>query len=356
MGILEKLASKEIKRRDFMKLCAAVTAAFSLPKTFSKDIAYATEKAMKKPAVIWLSGQDCAGCTESLLASINPSAAELVLDVLSIRYHENIMAGAGYLATKALEETIAEGKYILVVEGSIPKADDRFCTVGGKNFKDIVMESAKNAAVVIGVGSCASYGAGIPGATPSQGAGVADFVKDKPVINLPTCPLKPTHLVATIMYYLTSQNVPKLDEYKRPLAFYSTLLHDNCPRRGQFEKGNFLADWNEPAQKEYCLLLKGCKGPKTYTDCAQVWWNEGANFCINAGAPCAGCSQPEFYGGFTPLYDKQEIFNIGPDKSLNLDTVGMVMTGAAVAGAAIHAIGRVVSDKHKEVENKKEAL
>jgi hydrogenase small subunit len=158
------------------------------------------------------------------------------------------------------------------------------------------------------------------------------------------------------MYYLTSKTVPALDQYKRPLAFYSTLLHDNCPRRGQFEKGNYLTDWNDTAQKEYCLLLKGCKGPKTYTDCAQVWWNEGANFCINAGAPCAGCSQPEFYGGFTPLYDKQEIFNIGPDKSLNLDTVGMAMTGAAVVGAAIHGIGRLMSDSDQKDENKKEAL
>lgn len=350
MGLLEELAAKEIKRRDFVKLCAAVAAAFSLPKTFSKDIAYATEKAMKKPAVIWLEGQDCAGCSESLLASLNPSVEELVLNTLSIRYHETIMAASGKVAEAAREQTMKEGGYVLVVEGSIPAADDRFCVVGGKNFKDIVLEAAEKAAAIIAVGSCASYNGGIPGATPSQGRGVSYFVKDKPVINLPTCPLKPSRLVATIMYFLSTGKAPELDKYGRPLAFYSMLLHDNCPRRGQFEQGNFLTDWNDPQQRGYCLLLKGCKGPKTYTDCAQVWWNEGANFCINAGAPCAGCSQPEFYKAFTPLYHKQQSFNLGPNTVVDLDTLGRTMIGVAAAGAVVHGLGRLAatSKKHND--------
>lgn len=347
MGLLESLASKELKRRDFVKLCAAVTAAFSLPKTFSKDVAFATENAMNKPPVIWLEGQDCAGCSESLLATINPSAAELVLDTLSIRYHETIMAGSGYVAEQALKDTIAAGGYVLVVEGSIPKVNDKFCMIGGKSFKSILIEAAEKAAVIIAVGSCATYG-GIPGATPSQGVGVGDIIKNKPIINLPTCPVKPSRLVATIMYFLATGVPPKMDEYGRPLAFYANLLHENCPRRGQFEKGNFLNDWNKAEERQYCLLLKGCKGPKTYTDCAQVWWNEGASFCINAGAPCAGCSQPEFYKDFTPLYDKQEIFNIGPNTTFNLDTVGPVLAGAAVVGAAVHAVGHLVAGKGKD--------
>lgn len=359
MDLLDKLAGKGIKRRDFMKLCATAAAAFSLPAGFRRDIAYATEQAMKKPPVIWLEGQDCAGCSESLFASLNPSVEEIVLSMISLRYHELIMAGSGTVAEQAREETIKEGGYIMVVEGSIPKADDRFCVVSGKSFREIVLETAQNAGVVIGAGSCAFYGAGIVGPTPSEGGGVAEFVKNKPVINLPTCPVKPSRLVSTIMYYLTTGKIPPLDKYQRPLAFYSDLLHDNCPRRGQFEKGNFLTDWNDPQQREYCLLLKGCKGPKTYTDCAQVWWNEGAGFCINAGAPCAGCTQPEFYGGFTPLYDKQEIFNIGPGKIVNLDSIGAAMAGAAAAGVAIHGLGRVLSgrgDKQDQDDDMKEAL
>lgn len=350
MDLLQELAAKEIKRRDFLKLCAAVAAVFSLPKGFENKIAYATEEAMKKPPVIWLEGQDCAGCSESLLASINPSVAELVLDKLSIRYHETIMAASGHVAEEARAEAIKEGGYVMVVEGAIPKADDRFCMIGGKTFREIVEETAKNAAVIIGVGSCAMYGGGIPGATPSQGGGVAEFIKGKPIINLPTCPVKPSRLIATIMYYLTTGKAPELDNYKRPLAFYSTLLHDHCPRRDQFEKGNYLTDWNDPNQREYCLLLKGCKGPRTFTDCAQVWWNEGANWCIGAGAPCAGCSQPEFYKGFQPLYHKQQNFNIGPSTTFNLDAVGRTMIGVAAAGAIVHGLGRLAatSKKHSE--------
>lgn len=343
MGLLEGLVAKEIKRRDFVKFCTAVTAVFGLPKAFSSDIAYATEEAMKKPPVIWLEGQDCAGCSESLLASLNPSVAEIVLSTLSIRYHETIMAGSGYVAEKAREDTIKEGGYVLVVEGSIPTADDRFCMIGGKSFKDILLETAEKAAVIIAVGACATFNGGIPGATPSRGRGVAHFIKDKPIINLPTCPLKPSRLVATVMYYLSTGKAPAMDKYNRPLAFYSSLLHDNCPRRGQFEKGNFLTDWNDPGQREYCLLLKGCKGPKTYTDCAQVWWNDGANFCINAGAPCAGCSQPEFYAAFQPLYHKEQTFNIGPNTTFNLDRVGRTMIGVAGAGAIVHGLGRLAA-------------
>lgn len=346
MRAWEEIISKEISRRDFMKLCAAVTAMFSLPPSFSKKVAYAAEEAMKKPPVIWLEGQDCAGCSESFLATMNPSVAELVLDKLSLRYHELIMAGSGHKAEEALHETMKEGGYVLVVEGSIPKADDRFCVVGGKPFRETLMEVAKNAAVIIAAGSCACFG-GIVRGTPSMGGGVAEFVKDKPVINLPSCPVKPTRLVATIMYYLTTKKAPELDSLGRPVAFYRNLIHDNCPRRGQFEKGNFLTDWNDPAQREYCLLLKGCKGPRSRGDCPQVWWNEGANFCINVGAPCAGCSEPDYYKDFTPLYDKQDTFEIGPGRSVNLNTVGAFLAGAATAGVAVHGVGRVIAAKVK---------
>ncbi|TLN09946.1 hydrogenase small subunit, partial [bacterium] len=307
----------------------------------------------------WLEGQDCAGCSESLLASLNPSVAEIVLDTISLRYHETIMAASGELAEQAREETVRAGGYIMVVEGSIPRADDRFCTIGNKPFREIVMEVAEKADLIIGVGSCAMYGGGVPGATPSEGGGVAEFVRNKPIINLPTCPVKPSRLVATIMYYLAAKKVPELDKYKRPLAFYANLLHDNCPRRGQFEKGNFVTDWNDPRQRDYCLLLKGCKGPRTYTDCAQVWWNEGANFCINAGAPCAGCSQPEFYGGFNPLYAKQDIFDIGPGREVNIDTIGAAMAGAAAAGVVVHGLGRMLTgngSKKDENDNEKGIL
>ncbi len=122
----------------------------------------------------------------------------------------------------------------------------------------------------------------------------------------------------------------------------------------RFENGEFLSDWNDPKQRDWCLLLKGCKGPKTFNDCAQVWWNDGANFCINAGSPCSGCTSPEFYKDFSPLYAKQDTFKLPGVGQIDANTAGKIIGGAAAAGVGIHlatslAKGRLSSkDEAKE--------
>jgi hydrogenase small subunit len=160
--------------------------------------------------------------------------------------------------TNTYQDALKED-FILVVEGSIPAKIDQYCMVGGKPFRETVLEASKKAKAIIAVGSCATDGAGIPGACAVDAIGVRDLLKANqittPVINLPCCPVKPTTLIGTITYYLTFKKVPQLDEQARPVAYYGKLLHDNCPRRGQFEAGNFLKDWNDTTQKDYCLLL-----------------------------------------------------------------------------------------------------
>ena len=68
--------------------------------------------------MIWLELQDCAGCSEAFLRSSSPTAAEVVLDILSVDYHETIMAASGKRAEEAKQATIDAGGYLLVVEGS----------------------------------------------------------------------------------------------------------------------------------------------------------------------------------------------------------------------------------------------
>lgn len=357
MGNFDLLKVKGVTRRDFLKLIGATIAAFSLPEVLAPQVAEAVEQAMKKPPVIWLSGMECTGCTESTISSLNPSPAQLILDMISLRYHEVIMAASGNTAEEAYQDAL-KNPFILVVEGSIPSKEDRYCMVGGKPFRITLIEAAQKAQAVIAVGSCACEGAGILGACETGAVGVADILKAKgintPVINLPCCPVKPTTLMGTLLYYLTYQNIPPLDEYNRPLAYYGSLLHDNCPRRGHFENGEFLTDWNDPVQKEYCLLLKGCKGPKTYTDCAQVWWNDNANFCINAGSPCAGCSERDFYQGFSPLYSKQENFKLPGIGEINADTVGKTIGGAAAVGVGVHLVASAASGRLKKQDHKED--
>jgi len=300
----KEFGSNELSRRDFLKYCAATAAILGLSELeFTTRVAQAMEAASKKPPVIWLEGQDCAGCTISFTQILNPPASSIILDKISLRYHETAMAAAGQLAEKVYHDTLKQGGYVLIVEGSVPSADDRFCMIGGRPFKKILEEAAENAAAIIAVGACATYG-GIPAATPSKGIGLNKALPGKTVINLSTCPVHPDHLAGTILYFLATGKVPELDAKGRPAMYFGNerLLHDNCRRRAHFDNGRFLTDWNEPAQKDWCLFEKGCKGPVTFSDCAIRRWNNGINFCIDCGGVCQACSEPIFYAQVTPLY------------------------------------------------------
>ena len=81
----------------------------------------------KRPSVIWLHFQECTGCTESLLRAEHPTLEKLILDVISLDYHETLFAAAGHQAEAARRAAMKEnkGKYILVVEGAIPDQGQR---------------------------------------------------------------------------------------------------------------------------------------------------------------------------------------------------------------------------------------
>jgi len=298
----DRLKAGGISRREFIKYCAVTAAALGLSELeFTAKVAQALAAASKKPPVIWLEGQDCAGCTVSFAGALNPPVSSIILDRLSVRYHETIMAASGHLSESAYHDTLEQGGYVLVVEGSIPSVDDRFCMVGGRPFKEIVEEAAGKAAAIIAVGACATYG-GIPAAGPTKGMGLSKALPGKTIINLSTCPVHTDHLVGTILYFLATGKAPALDEVGRPKMYFGQSIHDNCRRRSYFDEGTFLQDWNNPEQKEWCLYEKGCKGPDTYSDCPIRRWNDGTNFCIDCGAGCQGCAEPDFYAGMTPLY------------------------------------------------------
>jgi len=300
--LLDRLEIQGINRRDFLKYCAVTAAVLGLSELeFTTRVAQAIEATSKKPAVIWLEGQDCAGCTISFTGILNPPAASIILDKISLRYHETAMVASGKLSEDVYHETIKQGGYVLIIEGSIPSADDRFCMVGGRPFREMVEEAAKKAAAIIAVGACATYG-GIPAATPSKGIGLNKALPGKTVINLPTCPVHPDHLAGTILYFLTTGKVPQLDKIGRPVMYYRETIHDNCRRRAHFDAGRFLKDWNDPEQKDWCMFEKGCKGPVTIADCPVRRWNDGINFCIDCGGVCMGCAEPGFYADMSPLY------------------------------------------------------
>jgi len=304
----EVVESNGINRRDFLKYCTATAALFGLSEfEFTTKVAHALETTSRKPPVMWLEGLSCTGCTISFTQSLNPPVSQIILDKISLRHHETIMAGAGHLVDDVYDETVKAGGYILIVEGAIPAADDRFCMVGGRPFRKLVEDAAKKATAVIAVGACGAFG-GIPRTTPSKGIAVSEALKkakiNTPVINISTCPVHPDHLIGTILYVLVTGKLPELDSNGRPAMYFgdTRLLHDNCRRRAHFDAGEFLKDWNDPKQKDWCLFQKGCKGPMVNVDCSIRRWNDGISFCLDCGGVCQACGDPAFYEKVTPLY------------------------------------------------------
>ncbi len=304
----ERLAQKGVTRRDFMKFCTFLTATMGLSSSFVPKVAEVFAAPAKRPTVVWLHFSECTGCSEALLRSMYPWIDELVLEVLDVAYHETIMAAAGQQAEEVLHEAVEKnkGQFICVVEGAVAtKFNGGYGKVGGKSFLQIAKEVCPKAAGVICIGSCSAFG-NIPAAKPNPGGykGVGEALGIK-TVNIAGCPPNPINFVGTVVNYLLLGKLPALDDLGRPLFAYGQTIHDNCPRRGHFENGEFVEEFgSKEAALGYCLYKVGCRGPETYNNCGIAKFNSGCSWPVQAGAPCIGCSQPEFWDKFTPFYQE----------------------------------------------------
>lgn len=317
----EHLVRCGISRRRFLEFCLKL-AVFTPAGLAWSDKAGAAEMARtiaqaRRPSVIWLHMQDCTGCTETLLRTSMPGLDELILDLISLDYHETLMVAAGHQAEAALQTAMQEnkGNYVLVVEGSIPQKDDGiYCKIAGKTGVAMLQEVAADAAAVIAIGSCASWG-GIPssGHNPTGATGVASIITDKPVVNLPGCPPNPYILLATVLQYATAGSLPALDEQGRPLFAYDRVIHEHCPRRAHFDRGEFAASFGDAGHRNgWCLYQLGCKGPLTHASCSTRHFNEvPGSWPIGIGAPCYGCTEPEV-AFRVPMFDTVQPKDVTP--------------------------------------------
>ena len=304
----ERLSAKGISRRDFMKFCGIVTATIGLAPSFVTRVAEVFAAPKQRAPVIWLHFAECTGCSESLLRSMYPWIDELVLEVLSIEYHETIMAAAGQQAEDVLHAAVKkyEGKFICVVEGGIAtKHTEAYGKIGNRTFLKIAQDICPKAAAVIAIGTCATFG-GIQAAAPNPGnyVGVGEALKMK-VINIPGCPPNPVNLIGTVVNYVLLGKLPALDNMGRPLFAYEKTIHDQCPRRSHFENDEFVEEFgSKEAALGYCLYKLGCRGPETYNNCPTAKFHAGTSWPIQAGHPCMGCSQPDFWDTMSPFYDQ----------------------------------------------------
>lgn len=335
------LIERGVSRRDFLKFTGAMAGTLALPRSYERKIALAIATAPRIP-VIWLEGQDCAGNTEAFLRASHPTVAELVLDILSVDYHETLMVPAGRAAERSREETMAAFPhgYIAVVEGAVPTADGGIhCTIGGRAFRDIVTEVSRGALATIAVGSCAFDG-GLPGANggPTGAVGVGAIVPDATIINLPGCPMNVQNLTATIVHYLTFKTFPAMDSLGRPLFAYGQLIHDQCERRAHFERGEFVTEWSDDAsRKGWCLYKMGCKGPETMANCPTVRFNDRTSWPVKAGHGCVGCTMPDFWDQMSPFYRRLPA-TPGFPTDVTVDQIGLALLGGVAAASAVHGV------------------
>jgi hydrogenase small subunit len=330
----ESLRRHGVSRRGFLKFCSATASLMALPPTMVPAIASALEKA-QRPSVIWLSFQECTGCTESLTRSHAPTVEGLIFDHISLDYHHTLQVASGDGAEEAREAAMHanEGKYLLVVDGSIPLDNPGYSTIAGISNLQMLEESAKGAAAIIAVGTCAAFG-GLPKADPNPtgAVSVSKIIKDKPVINVSGCPPIPTVITGVLAHFLTFGSIPELDQYGRPKVFYGQSIHDRCYRRPFYDKGLFAETFDdEGAKAGWCLYKLGCKGPMTYNACATAKWNQGTSWPVESGHGCLGCSEPDFWdaGGF---YNALSIPTSDVSQTVAFGAAAGIALGAAAAG------------------------
>jgi len=368
----------KMDRRTFLKAVGALGASLFL-QTYRSDIVRALEFAETR--LVWVHGGECTGCSISLLNGGEPDVLQALSRLnLRLAYHEVLLAqqgiyvdgnmeGTSELNSEILfEEVIAEKGYILVAEGAIangPKGTGKYCFLGGKTYKDIFRRAAENAAFIVAVGQCATNGGvnsadseirdlmdfrGVAFTMEDRDRGIlTEYGLEKPVININGCPPHPDWMLLTFAAVVLGKiKVPDdlpyvLDEWLRPKIFFPPdhVIHDNCPRRGYYDKGEF----DTVVSGSKCLWKLGCKAPYTHADCAVRRWNGYHSLCPQSGSPCISCVSPGFPDSSRPFF--QEIEDTGI-VGTNIDTVAKVAIGASLLAAGAHAVRRIAIKEKPE--------
>lgn len=346
--IYESMMDHGFTRRDFMKMCTAMAATLGLEFTHTNKVVKAMETQSRVP-VVWLSFQDCTGCSESFIRSSQPTTQNVLLDMISLEYTELLSAPSGKQAEKSMDDVLKNysGEYLLAVEGSIPDSE-AFLSIAGQSAKDTYLKMAAGAKAIVAYGSCASWG-GIPAAYPNPTGAkpITSFESDTPVILVPGCPPIAEVMTGVVAYIITFGKLPELDSLGRPTSFYRHRIHDKCNRRAYFDAGLFVESFDDEGSKQgYCLYKVGCKGPTTYNSCAEMRWNGGVSYPIQSGNPCIGCAEKGFWDN-GPFYTRRAEIP-GTQTTINVDKAGLSIIGAAAAGIAVHATGTVIKKKKDE--------
>ncbi|MDK2828359.1 MAG: hydrogenase small subunit [Clostridium butyricum] len=284
------------------KGCPLTEGKIHTSKILSDDVlGMVKNKRTPKMNAMWLEVTGCSGNIISFLNSENPGTYDILTDIVNFTFNNTLMGAEGNFAFEKFLETL-DTEFILLVDGAVStKEKGRYNIVANYNGTNItaldaIQLAGGKAKYVVAVGTCASHG-GISAAkpNPSESKSVQE-VLSRQVIKLPGCPCHPDWVVGTIAH-LVGYGMPELDDEGRPLLFYGVTIHDNCTRRGFFDKGIFAQKFGE----EGCMIKLGCKGPVTKTDCPRRKWNGYVNWPIGDNTNCIRCAQAQFPDGMEPF-------------------------------------------------------
>ncbi len=353
----EQLAAHGVSRRDFLKWCGSIAALLGMSEAMAPTVASAVEGAAAgglKPA-LWLEGGLCTGCTESVAQSTYPDVATIVLNILSLNAQDTLSWAQGKQFEEAAKQTAEKfpNKFILIYEGSVMQGwDGNALRIGEGTGLDALDFFAPKAEAILAIGSCAVDGGWVKAdPNPADATGVLPYLTEKgiktPVINLPTCPVNPEWVVAMVVDVLLLGQLPAMDAQNRPTGIYGQTVHDNCPRRGHFENGEFVYTFgSEEEAKGYCLYAVGCKGPQTYTNCPIVRWNNQVSWCVESGGPSIGCCNFNWVDQNTPFLKRfRNISYPVQAGGVQPTTYALAAGGVVLAGLVAHGIGTKVAGR-----------
>ncbi len=294
-----------ISRRAALKRIFAAIAATGASSFLTFDDLVAADRTERQAAaggddprlnLIWLHGTSCSGCSVSLLNIEYVPVVDILTKFTNMIFHHDVSLATGDQVTDIFRRLKGSGlPYVLVFEGAVPTAMPHACMLGHRMITEWVDELAEGAEACVAAGTCAAFA----GVTRMNGMETGSMALDeylahrgieRPVINLPGCPMKPEHLVYSVLHYAHEGGPPRLDDRGRPMRFFSHTIHDRCIYYSDFQE-NYFAEY---IGDDGCLLKLGCQGVVTRNDCLINGHNSNTNSCIRAGHPCIGCAGEHF--------------------------------------------------------------
>ena len=240
-----------------------------------------------KTRLLWLSLLTCNGNAHALL---NHPGLSTFHNHFEWIYHP-LLPSSSTLKNLLHEEVACD---ILLLEGAFDPAQKK----EGVQLAERLMHYAQKARFIVTLGTCASFG-GIFAEGDAERSGflfdksdlrdLPDKIRAKTIL-LPGCPVHPQIVVDTL-YALREERPLPLDAMHRPKHFYAVTVHAGCTRNEYYE---YKIDRYRFGEPEGCLYIDhGCQAPHTHGSCNRLLWN-GVNTKPRSGAPCFGCTEPDF--------------------------------------------------------------